>query len=398
MNAPAWMAALLATCAFGAWAQSTPRFDGERKHSPIVLPPYRLSISPAVQADENQAIVVQPVPGTSAAAASERSCTISFRPDSGAGSSWQGLPDAGCARQDTLRLPVGAYWVRLTMRWKALDEAVMREDSHDLPYKVRAGDRLRLQAVRVEPAQPQPMTPAKLAWELQNTGPVPLQPVVVEIQRDGQAVDRRTRSALAPGETWRDGFAFTAGEGQRVSLALIADPDGRSGEPDAHRTNNRAERVVDMQAAPPPTPLLVLGEVTPNTPLPGVRAATWSRLMTICNVDPTARYVSEFRGPGCMPLPCTGPYSGTPARGDFRPGSFAADGTTMSAPACPTGLPFAGGLKPGILQGPIGHTREHGFDLTVFAEKNGRRSPSASVSFTVAPNCRPPCVETESGR
>jgi len=406
MRPPPLSAGLLAAaCVVGAVAQTAgPRFDGERKRDPLVplvkpaqpvLPPYRLVITPASAVDENQPIQVQPQPSPAVAnAQGERSCTVSLRPESGSGASWQGVPDTSCSRIDTLRLPMGTYRARLTMRWRPAGETMAREDSHDLPYAVRVGDRVRVLSLRTEPAQPETRVAAKLAWEVLNSGPQAVAPLVVEFRRDGQVVERRTRPSLAPGEVWRDGFIFTVAEARRVALGIVADPDNRAGEPEPHRANNSLERFADVVPGPPPTPVLVLGDVTPNPGITGQRPATWSRALTLCNVDPDARYVSEVRGPACMPLPCGGPYSGTPSRGDFRAGAFNANGSALT-PACPGGLSFAGGLNPGTWQGPIGHTREHRFDLTVFAEKNGRRSPAATASFTVQPNCRPPCVETE---
>lgn len=404
MSARHAIAALLLAGTAAALAQTTPRFDGERKRDPVVptvkpaqpvLPPYRLAITPPQAADESQPIVVQPQPSTAIAnAVGDRACIVSFRPDSGAGTSLQGTPDPSCSRADTVRLPEGTYRARLTMRWRPAGETALREDSHELPYAVRVGDRVRVLSLRVEPSQVETRVSSKLAWEVLNTGPLPVQPLVVEMRRDQQAVERRTRSSLAPGEVWRDSFAFTATEARRVTLGIVADPDNRSGEPGPHWVNNRAELAVDVRSGPPPTPVLLLGDLVTPPGLAGARPATWTRKITLCNVDPSARYVSEVRGPKCSPMPCSGPYSGTPARGDFRPGSVFENGSTL-VPACPGGLAFAGALKPGDLMGPIGHSREHRFDYTVFAEKDGRRSSPVSVSFTVPPNCRPPCVEQE---
>jgi CARDB len=403
MSARSGLFVVLALCTAGALAQTTPRFDGERKREPAVqptapqrqlLPPYRLELSPPAGADENAPILARPLPSTAIGlAVGERSCTLSVRPESGAGASWQGTSDATCARQETLQLPLGRYRVRLAMRWTPSGETTARDDTQDLVYEVRAGDRLRVRSLRLEPQRPEARSPLKLAWEVENVGPHPVQPLVIEVLRDGQLVERRTRSSLAPGQSINDGFIVTPTQAQRITLAINADPDNRSGEPAAHHGNNRATVSAEVAPGPPPTPVIVLGELQDSPGRSGYRPTSWSRSVTLCNVDPDARYVSELRGPRCAPspLPCTGLYSGTPSRGEFWAGAFNANGSAMR-PSCPGGLELPAGLQPGTLQGPIGSQNEHRFELQVFAEKNGRRSATASAAFSVQPNCRPPCV------
>ena len=352
-------------------------------------PAYRLEITPPSPAEESSAIRVRPV----ATSAGERdlqgrTCTISVRPaGGGAGTSWQGAPDASCSRQDVVRLPAGAYTVRLVV---AGTGAATRAQTQEVPYEVRPGDRVRLRPLSLEPARPESNVAAKVFWEVENVGPLPVAQLVVVLRSNGQVVERKTWAALSPGETRRDAFSFTPTTQTRMDFSVEADEGNRAGEPEAHRANNRASTAFDVAPGPPPTPVIVLGPI-----LSSGRSNVWARDLTICNVDPHARYTSEFSGPRCKGgLPCSGPYSGVPADGDFRVGSFFQIGAALT-PGCPGGLPFRGGLKPGALQGPVGIVNDHRFEFRVVAEKNGRRVPSRTEAFTVPANCRFPCVRTE---
>ncbi len=392
---------LVAAC---VQAQTTPRFDGERKRDPplapqpqttAMLPPYRLALSPPGEGDESRPLQLQAQPTAAVGnVQSDLSCSFSIRPDRGTGATWTTPPDPGCTRLHTQLLPAGAYWARLTVRWRARGEAAVREDTHELPYKVRVADRLRLLSLRLEPVAPETGVPAKLAWELENIGPNAVQPMAVDVLRNGQVVARRTRDRLAPREIWRDAWTFTPDAAGSTRFALVADPDNLAGETEALRANNRAERSADIGAGPPPVPLLLVGPIETMPGPAGARATIWARRVTICNVDPQAFYRIKVDGPTCVGLPCSAPYNGSPAAGHYRPGAFQVMGSWLD-PGCPAGLAFSGGLDPGVLQGPIGSVHEHHFEVGVVAERNGRRSPGASIGFTVAPNCRPPCVDLQ---
>lgn len=404
MSARRLAAALLLSAAAVAAAQTTPRFEGERRRdAPLapqpqptaVLPPYRLALSPASEGDEGRPLQLQAQPTAAVGnVQSDLSCSFSIRPDRGAGATWTTPPDPGCMRLHSQPLAAGAWWVRLSVRWRPRGEAVVREDSHELPFKVRVADRLRLLSLQLEPAAPETGVPAKLAWEIENIGPQAVQPLALDLLRDGQVVARRTRDRLAPREIWREAWTFTPDTAGTTRYALVVDPDNRAGETEPLRANNRGERVAVVGVGPPPVPLLLLGPVLTVPGPAGARRTVWSRRVTICNVDPQAFYRTTVSGPMCLGLPCSGPYSGSPAAGHFRPGAFQLMGSWLD-PGCPGGLPFSGGLDPGALQGPIGRVDEHRFEVGVVAERNGRRSAGAAISFTVAPNCRPPCVDLE---
>ena len=388
-----------------AWAQGVAKDRmPARDFAQKAVAPYRIDVSPPTHGVDSATITVKPVP-TGTAVLAEKMCALSVRPVNGTSNAWQGTADPTCAKNAILRLPVGQYIIRLAILWKALGNTAGLNQVQELPYEVRAGDRLKVQSLTLDRTPLATNSDGKALIEIVNVGPVAVPRFSMKgifRSADGSKVVLEKQIApLQPGAVYRDGVAFFPVRSGRSTLAIEVDSANAASEGSGFLSNNKAELSFDVGPGAPPKPVLVTGS-TQVQEAPHMN--TWELSYAICNVDPEASYAVSLR---CLDH-CTDPGISLNA---------AAPSTPLCAPLgecgggahylpdgggrCPPNLPFPGAIQPARLKRFISPYAAHDYELGVQAEK--LRGPVGFIRdvriIHVPKICDfPPCTRAEGYR
>lgn len=357
--------------------------------------PFRIDVSPPQTGVDSGVIRVKPMP-TMPMSLADKTCALSIRPAVGSGTSWQGAPDATCSREDTVRLPIGHYTIRLAVLWRPTGSSTGYNQAQDAAYEVKAGDRLRVRGLALEGSPPATNISGKARFEIENVSPVAVRGFMVRGRfhsPDGaQLVLEKRIGAIQPGEVVRDAAAFFPVRPGRSQVSVEADLENVGGEGPGFLSTSKAELQFDVAPGPPPKPLIVPGAIRTQKTL---AIHEWILDFTVCNVDPDALYRPKLTCPTCRDIPPLPILPCTPSRGDCPAGSFSASGIGL-APQCPGGLVFRGAFKPGEARGSISPFADHDYQLTVEAQKIGRTVSSDTRTIHAPTDCRlSPCVRTE---
>jgi len=388
-----------------AWAQGIandrmPARDFAQK----AVAPYRIDVSPPTRGVDSATITLKPVP-TGTAAIAEKMCALSVRPANGTGNSWQGTADPTCALDAFVRLPIGQYIIRLAILWKASGNTAGINQVQEIPYEVRAGDRLKIRSLTLDRGPLATNSDGKVLIEIANIGPVvvPRSSIkgIFRSANGSKVVMEKQIAPLQPGAVYRDGVSFFPVRSGRSTLAIEVDMANIAGEGSEFLANNKAELSFDVGPGAPPKPVLATGS-TRVQEVPHMN--TWEISYAICNVDPEASYAVSLR---CLDN-CTDPGISLNAAAPSTPictplgecgggAQYLPDGGGR----CPPNLSFPGAIQPPRLKRFISPYAAHDYELGVQAEKvRGPLGFTRNVRIIHVPKiCDfPPCTRTEGYR
>jgi hypothetical protein len=332
-------------------------------------------------------------------------CALSVRPANGTGNSWQGTADPTCAKDAIVRLPVGQYIIRLAILWKVSGNTAGLNQVQELPYEVRAGDRLKVRSLTLDRGPLVTNSDGKVLIEIANIGPVAVPRFSIKgifrSANGSKVVMEKHIAPLQPGAVYRDGAGFFPVRSGRSTLALEVDMANISGEGSEFLRNNKAELSLDVGPGAPPKPVLATGS-THVQEVPHMN--TWEISYAICNVDPEASYAVSLR---CLDN-CTDPgislNAAAPATPLCTPLGECAGGAQYlpgGGGRCPPNLPFPGAIQFPRLKRFISPHAAHDYELGVQAEKlRGPLGFTRDVRIIHVPKiCDfPPCTRTDNYR
>ncbi len=369
-----------------------------------VTTPYRIEVTPPQAGLDSAVIRVKPMPAMPLAIA-DKTCALSIRPTSGTpGTAWQGQPDPTCSREESLRLPIGLYTIHLAILWRPSGSTTGRNDTQDLPYEVRAGDRLRVLSLRRDTTQPATNTAGKYTFAIENVGLVPINGVWVRGWLHGpsgaQLLIERRIGGIRPGEVVNDAMQYIPVSPGPSRVSVEVDSENVAGEVGDFRNNNKMQQEFAVAPGPPPKPILVPGAITTQR---SAARSTWVLEFTVCNIDPDAAYQPRLMCTNCPNRiePADWGWCTPSQGGAYFCGStaIALDGNGIT-PRCPGGLAFRGAIKPESKLKEISPWADRDFQLLVQAKKPGQVTVTSDViNIHVPTDCRlPPCVRAEGFR
>ena len=388
-----------------AWAQGVAKDrTAARDFAQKAVAPYRIDVSPPTRGVDSATITLRPIPtGTSALV--EKMCALSVRPANGTGKSWQGTADPTCAKDAIVRLPVGHYIIRLAILWKASGNTAGLNQVQELPYEVRAGDRLKVQSLTLDRSPLATNSDGKVLIEIANVGPVAVPRFSIKgifrSANGSKVVMDKQIAPLQPGAVYRDGVGFFPIRSGRSALAIEVDSANAASEGSEFLSNNKAELSFDVGPGAPPKPVLATGS-TRVQEVPHMN--TWEISYAICNVDPEASYAVSLR---CLDN-CTDPGISLNAAAPSTPictplgecgggAQYLPDGGGR----CPPNLPFPGAIQFPRLKRFISPYAAHDYELGVQAEKvRGPHGFTRDIRIIHVPKiCDfPPCTRTDNYR
>ncbi|MDO9119841.1 MAG: CARDB domain-containing protein [Nitrospira sp.] len=364
--------------------------------------PYRIDVSPPTRGVDSATITLKPVP-TGTAAIAEKMCALSVRPANGTGSTWQGPADPTCALDAFVRLPIGQYVIRLAILWKVSGNTAGLNQVQELPYEVRAGDRLKVRSLTLDRGPLATNSDGKVIVEIANIGPVAAPRFSVKgifrSANGSKVVMEKQIAPLQPGAVYRDGISLFPVRSGRSALAIEVDMANVAGEGSEFLTNNKFELSFDVTPGSPPKPFIATGS-TRVQEVPHMNS--WEIPYAVCNVDPEASYAVTLR---CLDN-CADPGLSLNAAAPSIPmctplgdcgGGYLPDGGGL----CPPNLPFPGAIQPPRLKRFISPHAAHDYELAVQAEKvRGPLGFTRDVRIIHVPKiCDfPPCTRTEGYR
>ncbi|THJ20241.1 MAG: hypothetical protein CAF44_011400 [Nitrospira sp. CG24D] len=388
-----------------AWAQGVAKDrTAARDFALKAVAPYRIDVSPPTRGVDSATITLRPIPtGTSALV--EKMCALSVRPANGTGNSWQGTADPTCATDAIVRLPVGHYIIRLAILWKASGNTAGLNQVQELPYEVRAGDRLKVQSLTLDRSPLATNSDGKVLIEIANVGPVAVPRFSIKgifrSANGSKVVMDKQIAPLQPGAVYRDGVGFFPIRSGRSALAIEVDSANAASEGSEFLSNNKAELSFDVGPGAPPKPVLATGS-TRVQEVPHMN--TWEISYAICNVDPEASYAVSLR---CLDN-CTDPgislnaaAPSTPICTPIGECSGGAQYLPDGGGRCPPNLPFPGAIQFPRLKRFISPYAAHDYELGVQAEKvRGPHGFTRDIRIIHVPKiCDfPPCTRAENYR
>ncbi|MEQ1627610.1 MAG: CARDB domain-containing protein [Nitrospira sp.] len=388
-----------------AWAQGVAKDrTAARDFAQKAVAPYRIDVSPPTRGVDSATITLRPIPtGTSALV--EKMCALSVRPANGTGKSWQGTADPTCAKDAIVRLPVGHYIIRLAILWKASGNTAGLNQVQELPYEVRAGDRLKVQSLTLDRSPLATNSDGKVLIEIANVGPVAVPRFSIKgifrSANGSKVVMDKQIAPLQPGAVYRDGVGFFPIRSGRSALAIEVDSANAASEGSEFLSNNKAELSFDVGPGAPPKPVLATGS-TRVQEVPHMN--TWEISYAICNVDPEASYAVSLR---CLDN-CTDPgislnaaAPSTPICTPIGECSGGAQYLPDGGDRCPPNLPFPGAIQFPRLKRFISPYAAHDYELGVQAEKvRGPHGFTRDIRIIHVPKiCDfPPCTRTDNYR
>ncbi len=381
-----------------------------------VMMPYQLSVTPADRAVDSDLFrlkpVLIPVKGLT-----QKACALSIRSASGGAVVWQQPADTTCSREHAVRLPIGQYRIKLAVLWGLSGSTTTYNQVQEVPYEVRAGDRLKVIGLTLHENLATTNRMAKVFVEVHNIGPIPVRSFTIRAffqSANGMQTLRESRfGQLNPGQNLREGIGFLPVRGGSATVRVEVDKENVAGEPQEFVTNNFRELSFNIEFGEVVKPVLVPGNISTHITRTGKHM--WVADYTICNVDPDAVYNIIHGCPTCrgvtrlLPIG-NGPHDCRPAQEPGRPiclpsgGVFVADGTGMQPP-CPANLPLRGALKPpGGIDGEISPFATHDYSYEILAARTVQNnflvgSNSNEIIVHVPQTCRlPTCTPTETYR